>query len=63
MHKTRQNATESSLWIYNPWLDLIVGCGAWSAPLLLFSYLSLASSARTWSVVFYVLALFFNYTH
>ena len=35
MHKTRQNATESSLWIYNPWLDLIVGCGAWSAPLLL----------------------------
>ncbi len=50
-------------WIYNPALDLIVGCGAWSAPLLLVSYFSLASSARTWAVVFYVLALFFNYPH
>jgi tetratricopeptide (TPR) repeat protein len=50
-------------WVYNSWLDLIVGCGAWSAPLLLLSYFSLASSARTWSVVFYVLALFFNYPH
>jgi len=52
-----------SPWIYNPWLDLIVGCGAWSAPLLLLSYFTLASSAQTWSVVFYVLALFFNYPH
>jgi tetratricopeptide (TPR) repeat protein len=50
-------------WIYNPWLDLIVGCGAWSAPLLLLSYFSAASSARTWSVAFYALALFFNYPH
>src|SRR5579863_4499318 len=55
--------TASSPWIYNPWLDLIVGCGAWSAPLLLISYLSLASNARTWSIAFYVLALFFNYPH
>jgi tetratricopeptide (TPR) repeat protein len=55
--------TGSAPWIYNPWLDLIVGCGAWSAPLLLISYLSLASNARTWSVAFYVLALFFNYPH
>ena len=54
---------QPGLWIYSPWLDLIVGCGAWSAPLLLISYVSLASSARTWSVVFYVLALFFNYPH
>ncbi|HUA16921.1 MAG TPA: tetratricopeptide repeat protein [Verrucomicrobiae bacterium] len=52
-----------AVWIYNPWLDLIVGCGAWSAPLLLISYLTLASSARTWSVIFYALALFFNYPH
>jgi tetratricopeptide (TPR) repeat protein len=52
-----------SEWIYSPWLDLIVGCGAWSAPLLLISYFSLASSTRTWSVVFYALALFFNYPH
>ncbi len=50
-------------WLYNPWLDLIVGCGAWSAPLLLVSYFSLSASTRTWSVVFYALALFFNYPH
>ncbi len=58
-----QSAAISGPWIYNPALDLIVGCGAWSAPLLLLSYYSAASSARTWSVVFYVLALFFNYPH
>jgi tetratricopeptide (TPR) repeat protein len=64
MGKFQQNfKQQSGPWIYNPWLDLIVGCGAWSAPLLLISYFSLASSARTWSVVFYVLALFFNYPH
>jgi tetratricopeptide (TPR) repeat protein len=61
MGNARKNTGE--LWVYNPWLDLIVGCGAWSAPLLLVSYLSLASSARTWSVAFYALALFFNYPH
>ncbi len=61
---SRQNSKQQTApWIYNPWLDLIVGCGAWSAPLLLLSYFSLASEARTWSVAFYVLALFFNYPH
>ena len=54
---------QAAPWIYNPWLDLIVGCGAWSAPLLLVSYFSVASSARTWSVVFYALAFLFNYPH
>ena len=64
MENSRHNAKQpAALWIYNPWLDLIVGCGAWSAPLLLLSYFSLASNARTWSVAFYVLALFFNYPH
>jgi tetratricopeptide (TPR) repeat protein len=64
MGKLRRNPKEqASPWIYNPWLDLIVGCGAWSAPLLLLSYVSAASSARTWSIAFYVLALFFNYPH
>jgi tetratricopeptide (TPR) repeat protein len=52
-----------SPWIYGPAVDLIVGCGAWSAPLLLVSYFSIASSARNWAVAFYVLALFFNYPH
>ena len=62
-HNASERAVPASTWIYNPWLDLIVGCGAWSAPLLLFSYLSVASSVRAWSVVFYALALFFNYPH
>ncbi len=64
--KSRHNTDErgvASEWIYNPWLDLIVGCGAWSAPLLLISYFSIASSVRTWAVIFYALALFFNYPH
>ena len=64
MHKSRQQPERPSIaWIYNPWVDLIVGCGAWSAPLLLVSYWTIASNARTWSVAFYALALFFNYPH
>ena len=64
MGKSQSNPQEQTApWVYNPWLDLIVGCGAWSAPLRLLSYFSLASNARTWSVVFYALALFFNYPH
>ena len=53
----------ASLWVYNPWLDLIVGCGAWSAPLLLLAYVASRSSAMGWSIAFYGLALFFNYPH
>ena len=64
MGKPRKDSQhQSGPWIYNPALDLIVGCGAWSAPLLLLSYFSLSSSARTWAVAFYALALFFNYPH
>jgi len=64
MHQSRASRTEQPQpWIYNPWLDLIVGCGAWSAPLLLVSYVSLSASTRIWSVAFYALALFFNYPH
>jgi tetratricopeptide (TPR) repeat protein len=53
----------ASPWIYSPWLDLVVGCGAWSAPLLLLSYFALGTSARTWAVAFYGLAFVFNYPH
>ncbi len=67
MVKAKENnesqAVTVSPWIYNPWLDLIIGCGAWSGPLLLISYLSIASSTRVWSIAFYALALFFNYPH
>src|SRR5271169_6850814 len=65
MGSPRQTSTGQAAapWIYGPWLDLIVGCGAWSAPLLLLSYFAVASSAQTWAVAFYALALFFNYPH
>jgi tetratricopeptide (TPR) repeat protein len=53
----------ASVWVYSPWLDLIVGCGAWSAPLLLLAYYASRSSALGWSIAFYGLALFFNYPH
>src|ERR1700738_4369397 len=64
MPKTNSKfAVSPSLWIYNPALDLIVGCGAWSAPLLLFAYSAGAASTLAWSIAFYGLALFFNYPH
>jgi len=40
-----------------------VGCGAWSAPLLLLSSYVAASKASAWSFAFYMLALFLNYPH
>jgi tetratricopeptide (TPR) repeat protein len=52
-----------SPWIYRPWLDLLVGCGAWSAPLLLLGFYSAQSYSRAWVFAFYFLALFFNYPH
>jgi len=64
MPKTNSKfAVSPSLWIYNPALDLIVGCGAWSAPLLLFAYSAGAANTLAWSIAFYGLALFFNYPH
>src|SRR5271169_509031 len=60
---TQKSTGGEALWIYHPWLDLIVGCGAWSVPLLLLAYFSSVASTLTWSILFYVLALFFNYPH
>ncbi len=51
------------LWIFGPWLDLVVGCGAWSAPLLLLAAYASGSKASAWSFGFYLLALLFNYPH
>lgn len=65
MPVTKHNTSVShqAIWIYQPWLDLIVGCGAWSLPLMAVAYLSSAASTLTWSVIFYFLALFLNYPH
>lgn len=56
-----QPSTPPSPWIYRPWIDLTVGCGAWSAPLLLVGFY--AANGRGWSVAFYFLALLSNYPH
>jgi tetratricopeptide (TPR) repeat protein len=50
-------------WIYSPWIDLTVGCGGWSAPLLLAGFYFANSYGRGWSVAFYFLALLSNYPH
>src|SRR5271155_3198949 len=66
MSKLTQNRTALAVaapWVYGPALDLIVGCGAWSAPLLALAYFSMASSTRAWAIAFYALALLFNYPH
>lgn len=63
---TQANPTPSSPagpWIYGPWLDLIVGCGAWSAPLLFVGTALAATHAHAWGSAFYLLAVVFNYPH
>jgi tetratricopeptide (TPR) repeat protein len=41
----------------------LIGCGGWSAPLLIVSYLLLDNEAQRWASVFYGLALVCNYPH
>jgi tetratricopeptide (TPR) repeat protein len=50
-------------WIYRPWIDLVIGCGAWSAPLLLLAFYATTTYSRAWTVGFYFLALLCNYPH
>jgi tetratricopeptide (TPR) repeat protein len=50
-------------WIYNPAVDLLIGCGAWSAPLLLLAFFASNSHQLGWTVGFYFVALLFNYPH
>lgn len=57
------SASTHGPWIYRPWVDLLIGCGAWSAPLLLLTNYVSRSSTAGWSFLFYVLALVFNYPH
>jgi tetratricopeptide (TPR) repeat protein len=41
----------------------LIGCGAWSAPLLLLAYYATTLYSRAWAVAFYFLALLCNYPH
>src|SRR5262249_57818031 len=52
----------SRIWLYKPAIDLTIGCAGWSAPLLLLLYFT-ADYGVTISMVFYGLALLFNYPH
>ena len=50
-------------WIGRPWIDLLIGCGGWSLPLLALSYAVVDADVPRWSAVFYGLALICNYPH
>lgn len=64
MNTTPEPASPATApWIYGPKLDLAIGCGAWSAPLLLLGMLQTASHAHAWAVAFYGLAVVFNSPH
>ena len=52
-----------SKWFYGSFRDLIIGCGAWSAPLLLLAYYCSSNYPQGVSIAFYGLALIFNYPH
>jgi tetratricopeptide (TPR) repeat protein len=60
--RAQEGATPSP-WIYRPWIDLLVGCGGWSAPLLLLAFYAASSSTHAWTIAFYFLALLFNNPH
>ena len=45
----RPRPRRRGLWIARPWVDLVVGCGGWSLPLLALSYALSGDSARQWA--------------
>ncbi len=51
------------LWVDRPWIDLLIGCGGWSVPLLLVSYFLVDRDGQQWAGVFYGLAIVCNYPH
>ena len=63
VHPTSASNHQPSPWIYTPSIDLIIGCGAWSAPLLLVAFFASNAHAQAWTVGFYFVALLFNYPH
>jgi tetratricopeptide (TPR) repeat protein len=60
---SQAGARPGALWIWGPWPDLLIGCGGWSAPLLVVAYVATKSHTLQWSFAFYFLALIFNYPH
>lgn len=60
---TAASPAPTTRWIVGPWIDLVVGCGGWSLPILAVSYALTGDSARVWAGAFYSLALVANYPH
>lgn len=50
-------------WIYRPSVDLLIGCGAWSVPLLLLTYWLGGAHGIQMSLAFYALTLVANNPH
>src|SRR5471030_810246 len=50
-------------WLFSPTLDLLVGCGAWSLPLLALTFLLQRESSGGVAFAFYFLALLCNQPH
>ncbi len=60
--ETRATAT-SRRWLYGAPIDLVIGCGLWSLPLLLVTYWAEPCFAGGFATAFYGLALVCNYPH
>lgn len=60
---TPPTAATSRRWLYNAPLDLMLGCGLWSLPLLLVAYWGEPYFAGGFATAFYALALVCNYPH
>jgi hypothetical protein len=56
-------AMPRSVWIARPSIDLMIGCGGWSLPLLALAYFMPASTDNQMAATFYTLALVANYPH
>lgn len=56
-------ASDRRVWLSKPALDLVVGCGAWSAPLLALVYVLGARYDASIALGFYALSLVCNYPH
>ncbi len=56
-------ASTSRPWLFHPAVDLLVGCGAWSLPLLAVTFYFQRNHAVGAGFAFYLLALFCNQPH
>lgn len=50
-------------WLFSPALDLLIGCGAWSLPLLALTFFVQRDHATGAAFAFYLLAIFCNQPH